>query len=262
MRERGADGGGARAGLAVGLLALLAALVPAPARAAREHRPAPADAVRWLEPAPERTLVAGEPATFAWEPGRHFERLGAVEEWELFVSYDGGASWPVRLTPHLDARLRRWSVRLPAPASDDVRLLMRIGDERIEHEVELPGRRRIAPRRAGTFDSTDAVSGIGRSPESARGSGAPVRLWAEGGRDGRNASWRAAPAGDEGWGSSRLHAVAGSPFAVPTREAASPAPARTRRVEVPHAVESRPRAPAAAPVSSLAPLERTCRRNE
>ena len=50
-----------------------------------------------------------------------------AEEWEAFLSFDGGATYPVRITPHLDLELRRVRWQVPAiptsvSVSDDAAL--------------------------------------------------------------------------------------------------------------------------------------------
>ena len=95
-------------------------------------------------PAADTALVAGGDAEIAWEPLASFATLGKVEEWEAFLSLDGGATYPFRLTPHLDQDLRRFRWRVPAAPSADARLLFRFGDERREVAVVLPQRFAIA----------------------------------------------------------------------------------------------------------------------
>src|SRR3954453_15866512 len=84
-------------------------------------------------------LRAGGTAELAGEPRGAFAR-GQAEEWEAFLSFDGGATYPVRITPHLDLKLRRVRWQVPAIPTDDARLLLRFGDERQENLVELAQR--------------------------------------------------------------------------------------------------------------------------
>lgn len=102
-------------------------------------------AVRLLAPADGAVLAGGSTATLAWEPGPNMDLAGA-HEWEAFLSVDGGATWPVRVTPHLDLELRRVSFPVPAVPSADVRFLLRVGDEREEMAYEVPGRFAIEGR--------------------------------------------------------------------------------------------------------------------
>jgi hypothetical protein len=250
-----------RGGPLAGALLAGALLAAAPAAATREHRPAPPDAVRWLEPAAGRTLSAGGTVRFAWEPGPAFGALGAVEEWEIFVSYDGGVTWPIRLTPHLDVRTRHRTVRLPAPASAEARVLLRVGDERVEHEVELPGRHRIEPRRPGAADLFEVAVATRRGGERARRDGAPVVRWSEGPRDGRSARWHVSTAAGSGWTPARLAAPPASRAALAPRPLLAALPASGASLPTPPAA-SNPDRTADPPVASISPLARTCRRNE
>src|SRR5262245_62279196 len=99
----------------------------------------------WAEDAPLRlvapqagaTLAGGATAELAWEP---LEPFPEIEEWEAFLSLDGGKTYPVRITPHLDQNLRRIDWQVPPTPTPDARILLRIGDERRETAVELPQR--------------------------------------------------------------------------------------------------------------------------
>ena len=156
----------------------LAALVSAAPGAAREHRLAPADAVRWIAPADGSVLRAGEPVTFAWERGAGFARLGAAREWELFLSLDGGRTWAVRLTPHLDLSRTVAEVRLPDLVSSDARLLLRVGDERIEHETEPAVRLELLPARSARLRPVARTQASLVRGEPARAGRRGVVLWA------------------------------------------------------------------------------------
>jgi hypothetical protein len=162
----------------LGALALAAAIaVPAGATATAAE-----DLVRLVSPSRDATLVGGEPAILEWEPGPGLSAATHVEEWEAFLSLDGGRTFSVRLTPHLDLQVRRVAVRVPAVPSGDVRLLLRLGDERREVEQAIGGRYRIV------------LDGRVRPPawrlrrpgagEPARSGAAGVVVWAEGDRSG------------------------------------------------------------------------------
>jgi len=147
-----------------------------------------APAIRLLAPAPGATLEAGSEAELVWEPLAAFADLQEVEEWEAFLSLDGGATYPFRLTPHLDQDVRRFRWRVPAVPSADARLLLRFGDERRETAVELPQRFVIrAPRvPAPLGDATFAVaqSSARLAGESAVPGQRGVIAWVEGSRRG------------------------------------------------------------------------------
>jgi len=162
----------------------LLALAALPAVASESAAPP----IRLVVPDPGAALEAGDTAELAWEPLAAFANLADAEEWEAFLSLDGGATYPFRLTPHLDQDVRSFRWRVPAVPTDDARLLFRFGDERRETAVELPQRFAIrasavpAPLGDATFD-------LGRS--SARLAGEPalpgqrgVVAWVEGSRRG------------------------------------------------------------------------------
>lgn len=122
-------------------LLALALLVFAAAPAAAQQEPG---LVRLAAPQAGEILTGGGTAELAWVPQGPFERLDHVEEWEAFLSFDGGATYPVRITPHLDRDLQRVRWQVPAIPTRDARLLLRFGDERRETYVELPQRFIIA----------------------------------------------------------------------------------------------------------------------
>jgi hypothetical protein len=168
--------------LAAALVACALALA-APVLAA-----SPAPAVRLLSPAPGAALVAGGAAELAWEPVPSFAGLPAVEEWEAFLSFDGGATYPLRLTPHLDQDVRRISWRVPSIATGDARILLRFGDERRETAVALP-EPFVIEARAVPLPLGDGSLSLAR--RAARAAGEPalpghrgVAAWVEGTRRG------------------------------------------------------------------------------
>jgi hypothetical protein len=117
-------------------LAGTALLVPS-AASARETVAMP---IELVAPRTGDTLAAGSTAEIEWAPLARLFDLRGVEEWEAFLSLDGGATYPLRITPHLDADLRTFRWQVPPVAAADARLLLRLGDERRETLVELPQR--------------------------------------------------------------------------------------------------------------------------
>jgi hypothetical protein len=113
-------------------------LLPVMARAA-------APPVRLVAPRTGDMLAAGSAAEIEWAPLSSFQKLSKAEEWEAFLSLDGGKTYPVRITPHLDQDLRRVRFQVPPVPTADARLLLRFGDERRETAVELPQRFSIVP---------------------------------------------------------------------------------------------------------------------
>lgn len=140
--------------------------------------------VRLEAPRAGETLRAGDTAELAWEPFSALGALGQAEEWEAFLSFDGGATYPVRITPHLDLALRRVRWQVPAIPTDDARLLLRFGDERHETTVALPQRFAIAeaPWTAPLFGT--AARRAARPGEPALPGRPGVVAWVEGSRQG------------------------------------------------------------------------------
>jgi hypothetical protein len=120
--------------VAVAVLALPAAAAAGPDIAVRPAHELPVELIR---PMPGEVLVGGREATVEWRPLRELETLG-IDEWEAFLSFDGGRHWPVRVTPHLDIELSSFRFVVPDIPSDEVRLMLRFGDERRETGYILP----------------------------------------------------------------------------------------------------------------------------
>ncbi len=152
--------------------------------------------VRLLAPGDGAVLQAGSLAALEWAPSAMpamppmpamLEELAAPagwEEWEAFLSLDGGATYPVRLTPHLDRELRRITFRVPALPTADARLLLRVGDERREAAFELPERFTIAAAPGLLPGAFDLARTVWRRGEPARPGEAGVLVWVEGSRRG------------------------------------------------------------------------------
>lgn len=163
--------------LLVGLLGLCA--LPSAGQAARS--------VRLVSPVEGETLEAGELARIEWsaEPG-HLPP--AATEWEAFLSLDGGRTYPIRLTPHLDLALRGFSFEVPNVPARDARLLLRIGDERSERSYETPTRFAIgaSARKRWLVGPWEAPLSRTLEPgEPARHGDRGVVAWLEGDRKGR-----------------------------------------------------------------------------
>ena len=165
--------------LATTALLLAGLAMAAPGLAADASLP-----VRVVAPAPGTELMAGSLATVAWEVGEGGFGGRRIEEWEAFLSLDGGRTWPLRLTPHLDAGIRRFSFRVPGFPSRDARLLLRFGDEREETEVDVPGSFTISTSRDwAVLEPVPPALRLSRG-ESARPGAGGVVVWTEGSRDG------------------------------------------------------------------------------
>ncbi len=113
-------------GLLLSALALVAAL--------SAHADVGADVRGVLhEPREGQVLRGGTSATVSWSAP---QLPSFVEEWEAFLSVDGGRYYAYRITPHLDIDRRQFTFEVPNVETADARILIRAGNERREIEVE------------------------------------------------------------------------------------------------------------------------------
>lgn len=206
--------------------------------------------VELTAPSAQVALVGGATAEIAWRPTAAFAELAGATEWEAFLSVDGGRTYPVRLTPHLDLDRRRFVFQVPDLPSAEVRLLLRIGDEQAERAVRFPTRLRIVrPVSPGplTIEAALAAGPASAPGEPALAGGAGILFWVDGDRDGANLRHRsavplgarAAPhpillaGGPESLGSDDSDGLhpGGRPAHATHPAAAGPAPLRTARAE-------------------------------
>lgn len=105
-----------------------------------------------------------------------------AEEWEAFLSFDGGRYYAVRITPHLDVARRQFTWVVPNVDTRNARILIRAGDERRETLYELPERFAIVR------DARAALPRRGIAPaangEAARAGDPGVVAWTDGDRSG------------------------------------------------------------------------------
>jgi hypothetical protein len=133
---------------------------------------------RLLAPAPGEELKAGTEAVVEWEG---LALPPHVDEWEAFLSVDGGKTWPLRITPHLDIAIRRFTFLVPDLPTREARLMLRFGDEKREVEVETPVRFAIRPGVVTWMLPPRHAFSRGERPRE----GAPgVAYWVEGSRQG------------------------------------------------------------------------------
>lgn len=141
------------------------------------------------EPGEGTVLRGGTTAVVSWwaaEMPRH------AEEWEAFLSVDGGKYYAYRITPHLDLARRRFTFEVPNVETDGARILLRVGDERNEEQIELPVTFsiRLDPiRAAATAGATVEENHRG---EPARPGDRGVIQWIDGDRSGRHLALRTA----------------------------------------------------------------------
>lgn len=207
-------------------------------------------------------LPGGGEAVLEW---RAPVALPGVEEWEAFLSVNGGASYAFRLTPHLDVALRRVSVRLPMAPTDNARLLLRFGDERRETLVELPVRFAITVPAASTLASPGLDVRVEHfAPGEAARPGDPgVVAWSAGPRSGDRPVEVEAGETPLGW-----RPAASASSAAPAA-AAEPPPSPVGLAALAESSDAAPLPRAAAGGSATAPrvppldvLDRTQRLNE
>lgn len=242
--------------LAILLVGLPSVVVASPSVPADPSGPA---AVRLLEPADGAVLSGGSTVTLAWEPGPAVD-LGSVvpggaDEWEAFLSLDGGATWPIRITPHLDLALRRVVFPVPSLPSNDVRLLLRVGDERGEVPIDLPGTFSISARPSALLSAAVTRYGTG---EAALPGGRGVVAWVEGTRRGGDLRTAVALPLADGWTAVPVASLGDLPWAgetePPTEDLVSPLGVlATPPVPKPPAERARPR-PRPAPPGARAIL--------
>jgi hypothetical protein len=154
---------------------------------AKEHPPLPADAIEWRRPLAGAVLIGGGSARLEWQPASRFGELIEVEEWELFLSADGGRTWPIRLTQHLSSDRRSVLIEVPNLSVLDGRLMLRMGNEELEYEAVLPGHVEI--RAADGRPEILPPTAVTTSPDAPAANEAEVMLWAAGDRNGEGTRW-------------------------------------------------------------------------
>lgn len=183
-----------RAVLAALLGLLLAPCLTSPLEAKVKVFHEKAEFLRLLEPMAGASFEAGGQAELRWEPGADLASLEKVHEWEAFLSVDGGQTWAFRITSHVDLSRRQIEFRVPDVVSDDVCLLLRVGDEEVEHEQRIRGRFRIAPRLARWAPPLPVQRSFTRG-EAARPGELGVLSWVEELPDGRFVEHHFEPSG-------------------------------------------------------------------
>ena len=104
-----------------------------------------------------------------------------AEEWEAFLSLDGGAYYAFRITPHLDVNRGRFTWLVPNVDTAKARILIRAGDERRETLYELPATFTIVRDPSAEAPRATIVPSHG---EAAREGDPAVASWTDGDRAG------------------------------------------------------------------------------
>jgi len=140
--------------------------------------PLVAEPLRLAAPRAGDVLHGGGFATIEWSADALPPN---AEEWEAFVSIDGGKYYAFRITPHLDLGIQRFEFVVPNVDTRNARILIRTGDEKRETLFEIPERFTIV-RDAHAEVQIPRVNG--GKPETARDGDPVVLTWADGARDG------------------------------------------------------------------------------
>jgi hypothetical protein len=172
-----------------------------------------------------------------------------ADEWEAFLSVDGGRTFPVRITPHLPVAESSFAWTVPALPTPAARIRLRFGVAGVERERVSPDRFAI-----GLAPGAAPVLGTGASPGNAPAPGEEDTLvWVE--RRGGRTFLAAAGAARGMAPESRWNAGIRAWLAIPRQrcaEAPSAAAARRSKFSCPRHSPSR----ASPPRRSLASLSR------
>jgi hypothetical protein len=148
-----------------------------------------------------------------------------AEEWEAFLSIDGGKYYAFRITPHLDLGIEHFDFVVPNVDTRNARILIRTGDEKRETLFELPEKFSIV-RDARAEMQVPHVNG-GRA-EAARDGDPVVLTWADGGRDGSGVTQQSSiPAPSHSIGSHSTSTVDASPVLAPAGDCVIASPIQT-----------------------------------
>src|SRR5258708_4683801 len=142
--------------------------------AALAARATPPPAVALIAPQAGVHLRGGSDSTLIWSAP---SLPDGVNEWEAFLSLDGGTDYPLRITPHLDAGIRSFRWHVPNVAGNAVRILIRVGNERNERLVVLPQTFTIEPAYAPLDLAALDVARTDAVGEVALDGGEPVVQW-------------------------------------------------------------------------------------
>lgn len=147
-----------------------------------------ADSLQLLAPANGATLRGGSYAELRWSAA-HLPPHD--EEWEAFLSVDGGRYYGFRITPHLDLERRRFSFLVPNLDTKRARILIRTGDEERETEFESASEFSIVRDPDAELVAPPLVE---HEPGEAAREGDPAVLaWTDGDRSGAGLTQQCAP---------------------------------------------------------------------
>lgn len=142
-----------------------------------------------LAPRDGEVLRGGTQATVSWSAA---ELPGFVEEWEAFLSVDGGRYYGYRITPHLDLDRRMFTFEVPNVETADARILIRAGNEGREIELQTAQTFVIERDHARALAAAPLEIVESERGESAREGERGVIEWIDGNRDGSALTARSA----------------------------------------------------------------------
>jgi len=140
-----------------------------------------AETVQLIAPRAGQVLEGGRETTLAWSSASLPDH---AEEWEAFLSVDGGRYYAVRITPHLDVHIRSFRWRVPNVAASKARILIRVGDEHDEQVIRLPQTFTIVPQATPLELAALQITSTEAGSEPALPGAPPVVEWMAGDRSG------------------------------------------------------------------------------
>src|SRR3954469_13056453 len=138
-----------------------------------------AESLHVVAPTNGTTLRGGSFAELRWTAAKV---PPAAEEWEAFLSIDGGRYYAFRVTPHLDIQLRSFTFVVPNVDTRNARILIRTGDE--VHELHFESRESFSIVRDEKSEASLPRVLASERGEAARDGDPGVVAWADGARDG------------------------------------------------------------------------------
>jgi hypothetical protein len=190
--------------------------------AALSAMPLCAEPLRLAAPRAGETLHGGGFATIQWSADALPPH---AEEWEAFLSIDGGKYYAFRITPHLDLGIQHFDFVVPNVDTRNARILIRTGDEKRETLFEIPDRFTIVRDARAEVQVPHANGG---RAEAARDGDPVVLAWADGARDGSGITQRSSiPAPSRSVGSQVTSTADVSPVLAPAGDCVIAPPIQT-----------------------------------
>ncbi len=205
-----------------------------------------ADAPRLVAPAVGTTLRGGSFTELRWSAA---ELPTSAEEWEAFLSVDGGKYYAFRITPHLDIDRQRFSFIVPNVDTHDARILIRTGNEVQESHFEIPGSFSIV-RDPNAEQVLPKLSQFGRG-EAARDGDPAVLSWTDGERNGSGITQQTSTTAPSPSLGSRTTGTASVPIVLAPAASSIAAPTITSTLLIARRTHARDTKPIPIPVDLL-----------